>query len=169
MSVFFIKHPTEAYTIGVDYTNKLPVGVTLASSQVLAAKLDVTKTSLVGSVSAGAITLQTIENVGNGAILTLEPGSPQEEIVLAQSAAGSNPCTVTLVGHLSAAHAAGTGVDYYPGVTVEVLGVTTPIAGFLAQAKVQNGQHGKQYHLNFLVTLSNGDLVEENIVMRVED
>lgn len=169
MSVFFIKQPAETRTIGVDYTNKIPIGVTLVSRQVLAARLDVMQTALFASTAVGVSTLQTAADVGNGAILTLEPGTDNEEVVLVQIATGANPCSVTLLNQLSNAHTTGVAVDYYPGASDEVLGITTPIVGNVAQTKVQRGKHGEQYHLMFLVTLSNGDVLEDDIFMHVED
>jgi hypothetical protein len=165
----FTKQPAEAYTIAVDYTDRLPVGVTLSSRVVLAARLDTNETSLSLAASANATTLLTVADVGNGAILTVDPGTPLEEIVLVQSAAGSNPCTCQLMNQLSNSHAIGARVIYFPGASDEVLGTTSPVSGNTVQAKVQRGQHGNNYHLMFLTTLSNGDVLEDDVIMTVED
>lgn len=165
----FVKQPAEAYTISIDYTDRLPVGVTLSSRIVLAARLDTTITTMTASSAVGANTVLTVDNVGNGAILTIDPGTLEEEVVLVQTATGVSPCTCQLMNQLSNAHASGTPISYFPGASDEVLGVTTPIVGNQAQAKVQRGQHGNRYHVMFLTTLSNGDLVEDDVIMQVED
>lgn len=165
----FTKQPSEAYTIAFDYTDKLPIGVGLSSRVVLAARLDTTITVTTSASSVGDNTLFTVANVGNGAIITIDPGTESEEVVLVQTATGSLPCTCALMSQLSLAHAAGTPISYYPGSSDEVLGVTSPIVGNQAQAKVQRGQHGNRYHLMFLTTLSNGDVIEDDVIMEVEE
>lgn len=45
-------------------------------------------------------------------------------------------------------------------------GVAT-ISGTEARIKVQNGTHGLEYRLRFLVTLTNGDVREKDILMQV--
>lgn len=162
----FTKQPAEAYTIAVDYTDRLPVGVTLSSRVVLAAKLTTTETTLAAGASVDASTVTTVANVGSGAILTIDSGTELEEVVLVQSEAGG---ICQLMNQLSNAHAIGSRVVYFPGATDEVIGTTSPISGFTVQAKVQRGQHGHNYHLMFLTTLSNGDVVEDDVIMTVED
>lgn len=162
----FTKQPAEAYTIAVDYTDRLPVSVTLSSRVVLAARLDTTETILALASSLNASTLQTVAAVGNGAILTIEPGSANEEVVIVQSEAGG---VCQLMNQLSLVHPIGARVTYFPGATDEVIGTTSPISGNLVQAKVQRGQHGNNYHLMFLTTLSNGDVIEDDVIMTVED
>src|SRR5688572_24208018 len=159
----FTKQPAESYTISMDYTDRLPIGVTLSSRVVLAAHLNTTITSTAASASEGSSTIQTVANVGSGAIITINPNTDFAEVVLVQTATGANPCTCQLMSQLSHTHASGTPVTYFPGVSDEVFGVTTAIVGNQAQAKVQNGQHGNRYQLMFLTTLSNGDIIEDDV------
>jgi hypothetical protein len=165
----FTKQPAEAYTIAIDYTDRLPVGVALSSRVVLGAKLTTDETFLAVSAAVDSSTIFTVLNVGIGAILTIEPGTAKEEIVIVQSTAGSSPSTCVLMSQLSNDHDLGARIVYYPGATDEVIGTTTPVVGNRVQAKVQRGQHGNNYHLMFLTTLSNGDVVEDDVIMTVED
>lgn len=48
-------------------------------------------------------------------------------------------------------------------------GTTATISGTQARIKVQAGTHGINYRLRFLVTLTNADVLEEDVLMEVEN
>jgi hypothetical protein len=41
------------------------------------------------------------------------------------------------------------------------------VSGTQSIIKVQNGEHGRDYRITFLMTLDNGDLLEEDVLMQV--
>jgi hypothetical protein len=92
----FSKQPAETYTIGVDFTGKLPAAATISSGTVAA--VDAAGTDMTGTVLASG--------------------------------------TATIVGNE-------------------------------ARVKVLAGVHGQDYRIRFQVTLSNSDLLEEDVLMRV--
>lgn len=94
----FSKQPAEAYTIGLEFSGKLPTGVSLSSGTVAA--YDPTGTDVSGTVLSGT---------------------------------------------------------------------TATITGTQARIKVLAGTHGIDYRLQFLVTLSNADVLEEDVLMMVEN
>lgn len=90
----FSKQPSETYTIGIDFTGKLPAGATITSG-----------------------------------------------IIAATDAAG---------------------------VTASVIADTSAmVVGNEARVKVLAGLHGQDYRIRFRMTLSNMDLLEEDVLMRV--
>lgn len=92
----FSKQPAETYTIGIDFTGKLPTGATVSSGTVAA--FDAAGVSASGTVLSGT--------------------------------------TATIVGNE-------------------------------ARIKVLAGTHGQDYRIRFSVTLSNADILEEDVLMRV--
>ena len=95
----FSKQPAETYTIGVDFTGKLPTGATISS------------------------------------------------------------------GTAFAYNAAGTDVS----ATVLSAGSAATIVVNEARKRVQAGTHGESYRIKFQVTLSTADVLEEDVLMRVEN
>lgn len=94
----FPKQPAEAYTIAMDYTNKLPTGATVSSGTVAAVDL--------------------VDN------------SSASSTVLAST--------------------------------------TATISGAQARVKVQAGTNGRSYIVTFTTTLSNGDILEDDVRMDVK-
>lgn len=74
------------------------------------------------------------------------------------SGASPSSGTVTAYDH--------TGTD----VSSTVLsGTTATVTGTQVRIKVLSGTHGMDYRLRFLVTLTNADILEEDVLMRVEN
>lgn len=94
----FSKQPAEAYTIGLEFSGKLPTGA-----------------------------------------------SPSSGVVAAFDPAGTDVSGTVLSG------------------------TTATISGTQARIKVIAGTHGVDYRLRFLVTLTNSDILEEDVLMRVEE
>jgi len=63
------------------------------------------------------------------------------------------------------------GVDAVADVIVGgvAASASTIIIGTESRATVYGGTHGLDYRLRFLVTLSNGNILEEDVLMRVEN
>lgn len=168
MANLFTKQANESKTVGIDFTNRLPTGVTINSRLVYACQLDPTESLLTSPLAIDDTVMTTLNNVGNGAVVTLNPGAANEERVLVQTSVG-NPATNTLGTSISKVHVAGEPILYYPGVTSEIIDITNPLSGNIVQIKLRRGAEGERYNIVVMTTLSNGDQVEDDIIMQVLD
>jgi hypothetical protein len=90
---------------------------------------------------------------------------PSEEYVIGVEFAGRLPSGASLsFGTVHAYDATGT------DVTDAVLTTqTVTITGTQARAKAVAGQHGQDYRLRFLLTLSTTDILEEDVLMEIRN
>ncbi len=90
---------------------------------------------------------------------------PSESYTIAVEFSGKLPTGASL--------SSGTCAAYDPNgasVSATVLtGVTVSVSGTQARIGVQNGTHGVDYRLRFLMTLTTNEVLEEDILMRVEN
>jgi hypothetical protein len=173
MSTAIVKQPSETYTLAFAYQGKLPAGASLSSGEVFASQQSAPQqTTLSASAAAGAMSVSMAGDVGKGARLTLAPGSAHAEVVKVSAVTGSGPYTATIVPSLMFAHASGEPVTYEPSVSSDLLGSSVAtIDATTQQARVvlQRGVHRQRYRVSMLVTLTNGDRLEDEVTVHVLD
>jgi hypothetical protein len=90
---------------------------------------------------------------------------PLEGYLIAIEWAGKLPTGASLVsGSVQATR--------YPDMVTDNSVITNTLAsvsGTQSIIKVQAGLHGRDYRITFLITLSNGDLLEEDVLMQVRN
>jgi len=90
---------------------------------------------------------------------------PAEQYLIAVEWAGKLPVGASLVsGTVEATR--------YPDLVVDntvIANTLSSVSGTQSIIKVLNGTHGNDYRITFMMTLSNGDLLEEDILMQVRE
>jgi len=156
-----------------DFTGKLPTGTAIVSGTVSAARLerDSLSTTLAASAAAAATTISLTANVLGGAIVILNAGSATEEKRRVLSLTGTGPYVGTLDIPLDYAHATAEAVRYSPGATAEVLvsATATITGGLKATFRRKRGIGGKAYQCTLDVTLDDGSVLQEDLLMEVEE
>lgn len=88
---------------------------------------------------------------------------PAEAYLIAIEWSGKLPVGATLVsGTVEATR--------FPDLVVDnsvISNTLASVAGTQSIIKVLNGTHGQDYRITFMMTLSNGDLLEEDVLMQV--
>lgn len=164
------KQPAEQFPLAIDFVGNLPTGATVASGTVLAAVLTpATPTTLSSGSAVGATTLTLPVDPKAGAILILDATAITREEAQVQSVAGGGPYTVTLTAPLEQAHAGGGAVQYFPGTQSVLQSAVATIDGAQVIARLKGGQHGRDYRLTYLVVLSSGDVLEEDVTLSVRN
>lgn len=170
MRHLLVKQPAEKYPFAIDFTGQLPDGTTIASGLLLAANLRAKLTTTVAAPSAvGATTLDLIADPGAGAILMIDAGLATEERAQVRSVVGAGPYTCTLTAPLGQVHAGAAVVAYHAGTTAIIASDNATITVAQAIAQVVGGQDGSDYLLAVLVTLSDGSVLEEDVLVRVRN
>jgi hypothetical protein len=90
---------------------------------------------------------------------------PAETYTVAIEYAGKLPSGATIVSGTVAAVRLDTGATD----NTVLASTTATISGTQVRAKVQAGTDGLDYRLTFAVTLSTGDLLEDDLVMKVKN
>ncbi len=88
---------------------------------------------------------------------------PAESYLIAVEWAGKLPLGAALVsGTVEATR--------FPDLVVDnsvISNVLASVSGTQSIIKVQAGEHGRDYRITFMMSLSNGDLLEEDVLMQV--
>lgn len=169
------KQPIETWPMTKDFsgTGKLPPATAIVSGTVSAARLERERlsTTLAASAAVAAATISLTANVLGGAIVILKPGSTTEEKRRVLSLSGSGPYIGTLDIPLDYAHSSAEVVTYSPGATVEVLvsPTATITGGTKATFRRKRGIGGKAYQVTLDVTLDDGSVLQEDMLMEVEE
>jgi len=167
------KQPIETMPMTKDFTGRLPAGTAILSGTVSAARLERENlsTTLAASAAAAATTISLTANVLGGAIVTIKPGSATEEKRRVISLSGAGPYIGTLDIPLDYAHATAEVVTYSPGATAEVLvsATATITGGVKATFRRKRGIGGKAYQFTLDVTLDDGSVLQEDLLMEVEE
>lgn len=164
------KQVGEKFVFGNDFEPKLPTNAALVSGVLLATRLGITdSTTLSALVSAGATSLQLAANVKNGAALVVNPGQATEEILLVKSVSGAGPYVATLASAVQQDHANGESVKYEQGASDLVLATTVAtVAGTVLGANVVGGLVYK-YRVTFLATITNNQVIRDDVTLIVND
>lgn len=88
---------------------------------------------------------------------------PAEAYLIAVEWAGKLPAgTLLLTGTVEATR--------YPDLVVDntvIANTLASVSGTQSIIKVLGGEHGRDYRITFMMTLTNGDLLEEDVLMQV--
>lgn len=88
---------------------------------------------------------------------------PAEAYLIAVEWAGKLPVGASLVsGTVEATR--------FPDLVVDnsvIANTLASVSGTQSIIKVQGGEHGRDYRITFMMSLSNGDLLEEDVLMQV--
>ncbi len=160
----------EKFVIGNDFSPKLPANTALVSGILLVTMLGKTQTTtLTAAASVGDPAISLEHNVKAGAEVILNPGQVDEEPLLVRSISGSGPYVAVLASAVQVAHANNEPVKYDQGATDLVL--ASPVAsmsGTFLGANIIGGLVYK-YRIVFLATISNGQIVRDDVVLIVRD
>jgi hypothetical protein len=162
------KQPGEIWLIGWNwnlYTAKY--ATTLVSATIFISLNQTQQTSVSVNASAGptATTLQLAANPGIGALLTVNPGGPNQEKLLVSALGGGPPFPCT-VSPLQFDHTSGEPVDYQMGVTTRlVTTATATIQGTQSLWTIRRGQSAQSFRVVMLATLSDGQIVQHTLTL----
>ena len=115
------KQPADIVDVAMSFaawTSKYNTAV--ASALAFASRARTSSTTVNGTNTAGATTLNLNAHPGVGALLTVNPGQATQEKLLVSAVSGVGPYACT-VSPLQFAHDSPQVVDYYPGVSARVL------------------------------------------------
>lgn len=160
------KQPGETRDVAVDFAEyTMAFGTTLTSAVAFVSRSSTANTTLSSGASAGASTLVLVANPGVGALLTVNPGGPNQEKLYVSSVTVSGTTTAT-VSPLQFTHSGAENVTYQPGLNTRLLvSATATITGTEAIFRVRRGAAGQGYRLAVFGTLADGQVVQKTITL----
>ena len=171
MALSIGKQPAETYFYRILAAQYLPVGQTIASVELFVSRrnssIDATVTSI---ANANATTLLISADPKKGSRILINALGPTAELVKVRNVTGTGPYTLTVVPALTFAHAINETVSCEPGFSDSVMLSTAPtVDPDIIDPHVTRGVEGHTSRVSALITLGNGDVIEAEHDLVVQD